>query len=159
MPGFVSFGVVLTILHVLLTHIPAAGPATAQQALYERLSPLTRVVDIQGVWKALKLPALPPTFCHVGLLGWHCHNTTMHPWDPHSLIPKEQMPSMPANASCVICPLGWKGPQRHLIDVLLDMPFVQAGGQKLPPGFYDMALLKQEEEYRKAMHGLQQQGA
>lgn len=108
---------------------------------YEDLAPLAGVVDIRGVWKALKLPPLPPTFCHVGLLGWHCHDTTKQPWDPKSLIPKDQIPPMPANATCIICPQGWKGERRHLIDVLIDIPFVQ-GSSQLPPGFYDMVVLK-----------------
>lgn len=110
---------------------------------YEHLTPLAGVVDIKGIWKALKLPQLPPTFCHVGLLGWHCHNTTKQPWDPSSLIPKDQIPPMPANASCIICPHGWKGQRRHLIDVLIDLPIVQ-GKSQLPPGFYDMVVLKAE---------------
>jgi hypothetical protein len=101
-------------------------------------------VDVKGIWQALKLPPLPPTFCHVGLLGWHCHNTTKQPWDPSSLIPKDQLPPMPANASCVICPPGWHGARRNLIDVLIDLPFVQ-GKSQLPTGFYDMVVLKTGE--------------
>jgi hypothetical protein len=84
------------------------------------------------------------------MLGWHCHNTTKHPWDPSSLIPKDQVPPMPANATCIICPQGWKGPRRHIIDVLIDIPFVQ-GSSQLPPGFYDMHVLK--EASSKAENG------
>lgn len=51
---------------------------------------------------------------------------------------------MPANASCIICPAGWHGQRRKLIDVLIDLPFVQ-GGSQLPTGFYDMVVLKAEE--------------
>lgn len=130
---------------------------------YEALHPLAGVIDIKRIWRVLKLPDLPPTFCHVGLLGWHCHNTTLHPWDPKSLIPKDQMPPMPANASCVICPAGWHGSRRNIVDVLLDIPFVQAqqqqqrqqqgmssssgitAGKSLPQGFYDMQALLQQQ--------------
>lgn len=115
----------------------------SQLIRYEHLTPLAGVVDIKGIWKALKLPPLPPTFCHVGLLGWHCHDTTKQPWDPSSLIPKDQIPPMPANASCIICPSGWHGHRRKLIDVLIDLPFVQ-GSSQLPPGFYDFVVLKAE---------------
>lgn len=126
---------------------PVAG-AQSQLIRYEHLTPLAGVVDIKGIWKALKLPPLPPTFCHVGLLGWHCHDTTKQPWDPSSLIPKDQIPPMPANASCIICPSGWHGPRRKLIDVLIDLPFVQ-GSSQLPPGFYDMVVLKAEASSNK----------
>ena len=130
--------------------------AHAQLIKYEQLEPFAGVVDIRGVWKKLKLPQLPPTFCHVGLLGWHCHNTTKQPWDPSSLIPKDQIPPMPANASCVICPHGWHGAKRNLIDVLIDLPFVQ-GSSKLPPGFYDMVVL--QADAAKAHNGTTQQAA
>lgn len=125
-------------LHHTLPHQCAGAHA---QIRYEHLAPLAGVVDVKGIWQALKLPQLPPTFCHVGLLGWHCHNTTKQPWDPSSLIPKDQLPPMPANASCVICPPGWHGTRRNLIDVLIDLPFVQ-GKSQLPKGFYDMVVLK-----------------
>lgn len=125
--------------------------AQAQLVRYEHLTPLAGVVDIKGIWKALQLPPLPPTFCHVGLLGWHCHNTTKQPWDPSSLIPKDQLPPMPANASCVICPNGWKGTKRNLIDVLVDLPYVQHSSQ-LPQGFYDMVKLK-ADQVSKAQNG------
>jgi hypothetical protein len=111
---------------------------------YDDLTPFANVVDIRGVWKALNLPQLPETFCHVGLLGWHCHNTTggLQPWNPASLIPKEQTPPMPANASCIICPQGWHGQTKNLIEVLIDVPIVQKTG-KLPAGsFYDMKQLQ-----------------
>lgn len=118
----------------------------AQSALrYEDLTPLADVVNIRAIWRALKLPELPPTFCHVGLLGWHCHNTTLQPWDPRSLIPKEQLPPMPANASCIICPNGWSGSRRNLMDVLLDIPLVQAS-HRLPQGFYDMHVLQLQQQ-------------
>lgn len=56
---------------------------------------------------------------------------------------------MPANASCIICPLGWAGKRKHLMDVLIDLPFTQ-GKSQLPPGFFDMVVLKQEAA---AAHG------
>lgn len=127
---------------LVLTLVCILNAGAYAQIRYEHLTPLAGVVDIRGIWKALKLPPLPPTFCHVGLLGWHCHNTTKQPWDPSSLIPKDQIPPMPANASCVICPPGWHGARRNLIDVLIDLPFVQ-GSSQLPTGFYDMVVLKE----------------
>jgi len=49
---------------------------------------------------------------------------------------------MPANVSCVICPQGWKGVRKSVLDVLLDFPIVQATG-RLPAGsYYDMQELK-----------------
>jgi hypothetical protein len=109
---------------------------------YDDLAPFSNVVDFQAIWKTLHLPKLPATFCHVGLLGWHCHNGSMLPWNPQSLIPKDQMPPMPANVSCVICPQGWKGVRKSVLDVLLDFPIVQATG-RLPAGsYYDMQELK-----------------
>lgn len=50
---------------------------------------------------------------------------------------------MPANASCVICPTGWTGARRNLLDVLIDFPIVQKTG-KLPPwAFYNMTALQE----------------
>jgi hypothetical protein len=123
-----------------------AGASAAARPIitYDDLTPFANVVDIRGVWKALDLPELPETFCHVGLLGWHCHNTTggLQPWNPASLIPKEQLPPMPANASCIICPQGWHGQTKNLIEVLIDVPIVRKTG-KLPAGsYYDMKELQ-----------------
>jgi hypothetical protein len=128
--------------------LPAAGQDNIIR--YDQLTPFANVVDIKRIWRVLKLPELPPTFCHVGLLGWHCHNTTLQPWDPRSLISKDKIPPMPANTSCIICPNGWHGSRRNLVDVLIDLPFVQAAsGQQqhnnLPTGFYDMHVLQQED--------------
>lgn len=120
---------------------------------YDDLAPLANVVDFQAIWKALHLPKLPATFCHVGLLGWHCHNGSMQPWNPQSLIPKDQMPPMPANASCVICPQGWKGVRKSVMDVLLDFPIVQATG-RLPAGsYYDMQELRAAAQVVSAASG------
>ncbi|KAF8070988.1 hypothetical protein HT031_001069 [Scenedesmus sp. PABB004] len=127
------------VLAALLAGCLASG-AAARLIAYEDLRPLEGLVDIQGMWKALRLPALPPTFCHVGLVGWHCHNTTMHPWNPASIFPKNETPPMPADASCVICPAGWSGARRTAFDLLLDLPVAQRTG-KLPAGFWNMQQL------------------
>jgi adenine/guanine phosphoribosyltransferase-like PRPP-binding protein len=49
---------------------------------------------------------------------------------------------MPANASCIICPQGWHGETKNLIEVLIDVPIVRKTG-KLPAGsYYDMKELQ-----------------
>ncbi len=107
---------------------------------YSALGPFARVVNIRALWRLSGLPPLPDTFCHVGLLGWHCHTNTAEPWDRASLVPAEQTPPMPANVTCIVCPPGWDGAHTSLWDLLVDLPAVRSGS-KLPSGFYDMAAL------------------
>ncbi|GBF91569.1 hypothetical protein Rsub_04309 [Raphidocelis subcapitata] len=119
--------------------------------VYESLEPFANAVDVRGIWKAAGLPPPPPVLCHVGLLGWHCHNTTLNPWNPKSIIPKGSAPPMPANATCVICPSGWKGPRGSLFELLLDLPaYAKSEGGKLPPGMWDGAKLMAEAEAEAA---------
>jgi hypothetical protein len=77
---------------------------------------------VPALWKLVGLPQLPESFCHVGLKGWHCHNTTHHPWSPDSILPPAKTPAMPANASCIVCPEGWTGKRAELVGALLDLP-------------------------------------
>ena len=127
-----------------------AGLASARSIEYDQLAPFANLIDIRGIWTALKLPQLPETFCHIGVLGWHCHNTTLHPWDPKSLIPKENLPPMPKNATCIICPDHWEGQRGQLISLLLDLPTAilkrKSASIPLPQGMYNMTQLVEAEK-------------
>jgi hypothetical protein len=123
-------------------HPTAAAPRAAARLAdfisYEDLEPYANVVDVRAAWRRAGLPPPPPVLCHVGVLGWHCHNTTLNPWNPASLVPKDKLPPMPADASCVICPRGWSGARGSLVELMLDLPmYVRSRGQKLPPGMWD----------------------
>ncbi|KAF6265759.1 hypothetical protein COO60DRAFT_760951 [Scenedesmus sp. NREL 46B-D3] len=85
--------VLATLIHVVLAVNVVSG-AARPIITYDDLTPFANIVDIRRVWNVLNLPELPETFCHVGLLGWHCHNTTggMQPWNPASLIPRRTHP-------------------------------------------------------------------
>ena len=121
---------------------------------YEALAPVADVVDVRRAWRAAGLPPPPAVLCHVGLLGWHCHNTTMNPWNPKSLLPKAATPPMPENATCVICPRGWKGGRGNLAAMLFDLPtYVKAKGRALPPGMWDGERLMAEARAREAAGG------
>lgn len=59
---------------------------------------------------------------------------------------------MPVDASCVICPAGWTGARRNLLDVLIDFPIVKKTG-KLPAGaFYNMTELQEAAAELAAEH-------
>jgi hypothetical protein len=120
---------------------PAARCASARLSdfiSYEDLEPYADAVDVKGMWRRAGLPPPPPVLCHVGMLGWHCHNTTLNPWNPKSLLPKGALPPMPGNATCVICPHGWTGRRGSLVELMLDLPiYVRSRGAKLPPGMWD----------------------
>jgi hypothetical protein len=108
------------------------------------LEPLAKFIDVKGIWKLAGLPDPPKLLCHVGVLGWHCHNTTLHPWDPKSLVPQDSTPPMPATASCVVCPKGWKGPKGSMLELALDLPaWAKSKGEKLPSGMWDGTKLQQ----------------
>lgn len=119
----------------------ARGLTQSGEQAYNALGPLARVANVRALWRLAGLPQLPETFCHIGLIGWHCHTNTAEPWDRASLVPSEKVPPMPANATCIVCPPGWNGSRASLLDVLVDLPAVRSGS-KLPSGFYDMAALK-----------------
>eukprot|EP00877_Chromochloris_zofingiensis_P004425 jgi/Chrzof1/13984/Cz08g20050.t1 len=65
-------------------------------------------------------------FCHVGWRGWHCHNTTLFPWDPSSMVAKSKWPAMPANTSCIICAI----PGADILDSAASKTTVQAPAPK-----------------------------
>lgn len=115
---------------------------------YQDLEPLANVVDVRGMWQKLGLPQLPQQFCHIGLLGWHCHNTTKQPWDPESLVPADKTPKMPSNATCIICPGNWTGARGNLMEMLLDLPSYWLGKKQassLPQGMYNMTQLQEQQ--------------
>jgi hypothetical protein len=120
------------------------GPARAARPLagggvqYEDLEAFADVVDIRALWHIAGLPPPPPILCHVGLVGWHCHNTSINPWHPESILPRAATPPMPANASCIVCPKGWAGPRGSMLTLTRQLPgYLRSKGAALPQGMYD----------------------
>ncbi len=91
---------------------------------------------MKALWARAGLPPPPKTLCHVGVLGWHCHNTALNPWHPESILPEALTPPMPAGASCVVCPRGWQGKKGSVGQLLRELPGRVRRGE-LPPGVWD----------------------